>query len=283
MRAGSRAAVTVASLRHCRRARLRLASRVERGPTGATHRGRRPDLNGVWQALNTANYDIQAHPARPALALIPAPPPRRARARPSHPPIFRRLPVRASARSAACPRAKASWRATRFLPAVGRGEEEGERRALAGARSGNQVLHARRAARHLHAVSVSDLQGTNKILIAYEFAGNDAHDPHGHGGQQSEPDVDGLVARPLGGRDARRRRDRLQRSDMVRQAGNFHSDALHVVERYTPVSPYHLMYEVTIEDPKVFTRPWKMRMPLYRRFEQNSRSWNTSASSSSNS
>ena len=51
------------------------------------------------------------------------------------------------------------------------------------------------------------------------------------------------------------------------RAGNFHSDALHVVERYTAVSPYHLMYEVTIEDPKVFTRPWKMRMPLYRRFE----------------
>ena len=34
----------------------------------------KPDLSGVWQALNTANYDIQSHPARPALALIPAPP-----------------------------------------------------------------------------------------------------------------------------------------------------------------------------------------------------------------
>ena len=31
-----------------------------------------PDLNGVWQALNTANYDIQAHAARPALAITPA-------------------------------------------------------------------------------------------------------------------------------------------------------------------------------------------------------------------
>src|SRR2546428_7918733 len=34
----------------------------------------RPDLNGIWQAVNTANYDIQTHPARPALALIAAPP-----------------------------------------------------------------------------------------------------------------------------------------------------------------------------------------------------------------
>jgi hypothetical protein len=53
------------------------------------------------------------------------------------------------------------------------------------------------------------------------------------------------------------------------RAGNFHSDALHVVERYTPVSPYHLQYEATIEDPKVFTRPWKIRLPLYRRMEPN--------------
>jgi hypothetical protein len=52
------------------------------------------------------------------------------------------------------------------------------------------------------------------------------------------------------------------------RAGNFHSDALHVVERYTPTSPYHLLYEVTIEDPKVFTRPWKISMPLYRRQEK---------------
>jgi hypothetical protein len=51
------------------------------------------------------------------------------------------------------------------------------------------------------------------------------------------------------------------------RSGNFHSDALHVVERYTPVTPGHIDYEVTIEDPKVFTRAWKMSMPLYRRLD----------------
>ncbi|MSO83017.1 MAG: hypothetical protein EXQ53_06945 [Acidobacteria bacterium] len=55
------------------------------------------------------------------------------------------------------------------------------------------------------------------------------------------------------------------------RAGNFHSEALHLVERYTLMGPDHLNYEVTIEDPKVFTRPWKMRMPLYRRKEPNVR------------
>jgi len=53
------------------------------------------------------------------------------------------------------------------------------------------------------------------------------------------------------------------------RAGNFHSNALHVVERYTPMGPNHLLYEATIEDPNVFTRPWQIRLPLYRRIERN--------------
>jgi hypothetical protein len=52
------------------------------------------------------------------------------------------------------------------------------------------------------------------------------------------------------------------------RAGNYHSDALHVVERYTPRSADTLTYEATIEDPKVFSRPWKISMPLYRRQEK---------------
>jgi hypothetical protein len=53
------------------------------------------------------------------------------------------------------------------------------------------------------------------------------------------------------------------------RAGNFHSDALHVVERYTPRSADTMRYEATIEDPKVFSRPWKMSMILYRHAEEN--------------
>jgi hypothetical protein len=52
------------------------------------------------------------------------------------------------------------------------------------------------------------------------------------------------------------------------RSGNFHSDQLHVVERYTPVDANVISYEATLEDPKVFTRPWKISMPLYRRVEK---------------
>ena len=55
------------------------------------------------------------------------------------------------------------------------------------------------------------------------------------------------------------------------RAGNFHSDALHVVERITAMGPDHLNYEATVEDSKVFSRPWKMSMPLYRRKEKGAR------------
>jgi hypothetical protein len=52
-------------------------------------------------------------------------------------------------------------------------------------------------------------------------------------------------------------------------AGNYHSDQLHVVERYSFIDADHLNYEATIEDPKVFSRAWKISMPIYRRLEPN--------------
>ena len=55
------------------------------------------------------------------------------------------------------------------------------------------------------------------------------------------------------------------------RAGDYHSDALHVIERYTPMGPDILSYEATIEDPKVYSRPWKINMPLYRHVEKDAR------------
>jgi hypothetical protein len=58
--------------------------------------------------------------------------------------------------------------------------------------------------------------------------------------------------------------------------GSFHSDALHVVERWTMVGPDRIEYEVTLEDPKVFTRPWKMAFPINRNKEKGYEIWEDS-------
>jgi hypothetical protein len=108
------------------------------------------------------------------------------------------------------------------------------------------------------------LQGSDRILIAYEFAGTtrtifmteveDNPAPTWMGLSRGRWDGDTLVVDVSDFND----------QTWFDRAGNFHSDALRVTERYTPISPYHLMYEATIDDPKVFTRPWTIRMPLYR-------------------
>ena len=228
-----------------------------------------PDLNGVWQSLNTANYDIQAHAARPALAITPASP------RTSIPGLARATHVDLPAPS------------VRVLGAVG-GVPAG-----AGVVEGNEIPYqpwalARkkenadnwlerdpeikcfmpgvpRATYMPYPFQI--LQGSKKILMAYEFAGatRTIHlDPVGDspsstwmGWSRGRWEGETLVVDVTD----------FNEETWFDRAGNFHSDAMHVVERYTRVGPHHLEYEATIEDPKVFTRPWKIRMPLYRRFE----------------
>jgi hypothetical protein len=55
------------------------------------------------------------------------------------------------------------------------------------------------------------------------------------------------------------------------RAGNFASSSLRVEERYTPVGRHAIMYEATLTDPEVYSRPWTIRLPLYRRLEENAR------------
>jgi hypothetical protein len=62
---------------------------------------------------------------------------------------------------------------------------------------------------------------------------------------------------------------KLSENSWFDHAGNFHTEQLHVVERYSPIDRDHVRYDATIEDPGVFTRPWTMSMPLYRIIEKN--------------
>lgn len=62
-----------------------------------------------------------------------------------------------------------------------------------------------------------------------------------------------------------------QNANWLDRSGNFASEARRVVERYTPQGRDHILYQATIEDPQVFSAPWSMTMHLYRRKEANAR------------
>jgi hypothetical protein len=212
-----------------------------------------PDLNGVWQAMTTANWDIEAHDAGPS-------------------PLPRQL---------------GSYGAMPGGPGIVEGGvipyqpwalEQRRKNVENRLKVDPQKMHASgdpeakcfmpgvpRATYMPHPFQI--VQSTDTILMAYEFA--DAvrtihmtkHEPaptdSWMGWSNGRWEGDTLVVDVTG----------LIDYSWFDRAGNFHSDALHVVERYTPMTPYHLQYEATIEDPKVFTRPWKIRMPLYRHME----------------
>ena len=141
------------------------ASQLAGQPQTAAYRSPRladgkPDLNGIWQALNEAHYDLEAHVARPALALRPG---RTARSGGAGP--------RTGGGGRGAARPGRGGRRQHSLPAGGAGQEEREPRALARARSGNQVLSAGRAAATYMPYPFQILQSASAVFIAYEYAG----------------------------------------------------------------------------------------------------------------
>lgn len=218
-----------------------------------------PDLNGIWQALNTANFDIQTHVARPAMAVRPGP----------------YGPVPAAAVLA--------LGAVGSVP-PGMGIVEGDEipykpEALAQKKKNqdNWLTADPEVKCYLPGVPRATympypfqiLHSAKAIFFAYEYAGATRNiylkDP-------GPAPVDSWMGQSVG---------RWEGETLVidvtgfndqtwfDRSGNFHSEQLHVVERYTRTGPDHLRYEATIEDPQVFTRPWKISMPLYRRIERN--------------
>jgi hypothetical protein len=219
----------------------------------------KPDLNGIWQALNEANYDIEAHVARPAMAVRPGP----------YGPVPAAAVLAFGAAGAVPP----------GLGVVEGGEIPYKPEALA-KKNENQAhwLEADPEIKcYLPGVPRANympypfqiLQSASAFVMVYEYAGAVRNvflkDP-------GPPPVDSWMGQSVGHWD----KDTfvvdvkgISDQTWFDRAGNFHSDALHVVERYTRTSPDVISYEATIEDPNVFTRPWKMSMPLYRRQEKN--------------
>jgi hypothetical protein len=113
------------------------------------------------------------------------------------------------------------------------------------------------------------VQGKNTILMNYEYAGAVRTVRMGNPGKAPSDSWMGWSVAHWDGDTLVIDVTSLNDQTWLDRAGDFHSDALHVVERYTPRDADTLLYEATIEDPKVFSRPWKISMPLYRHLEKN--------------
>jgi hypothetical protein len=219
----------------------------------------KPDLNGIWQALNEANYDIQAHMARPALALRPGP----YSAVPA-------TPVLALGAVGSVPPGLGVVEGDEipYQPAALTQKKENQKNWLTADPEIKCYLPGVPRATYMP-YPFQILQSASALFIAYEYAGAVRNiylkDPgpapvdSWMGQSVARWDKDTLVVDVTG----------LNDQSWFDRSGNFHSEALHVVERYTRTSPDVIWYEATIEDPKVFTRAWKMSMPLYRRQEKN--------------
>jgi hypothetical protein len=198
----------------------------------------KPDLSGIWQAVNSAAWNILPHPAEAGVPgglgvvegnEIPYTPAAAAKQRANY-----------------ANRAKLDPETQCYLPGVPRAAYMG--------------------------FPFQIVQTPAQILMLYEF------DHTVRNVFMNSPHPTGSIQWWMGDSRARWDGDTLV-VDVVDfndqtwfdRAGNHHSEALHVIERYTLVARDHINYEATIEDPKVFTRQWKMSMPLYRRLDRDMR------------
>jgi hypothetical protein len=205
----------------------------------------KPDLSGIWQAMNTANWDLLAHAARrgPVVALGAA------FSIPAGPGVVEGNEIPYLPEAAAKQKENAENWLTRdpeikcFMPGVPR------------------MIYM--------PYPLQIIQGRDTVLMASEFASaSRIIRMNSKEKSPSETWMGWSIARWEGETLVVDVTDQIDQTWFDR-AGNFHSDALHVVERYTLADRNTISYEATIEDPKVFARPWKISMPLYRHVEKN--------------
>jgi hypothetical protein len=220
----------------------------------------KPDFSGIWQTTSPANWDLLTHDARPMVG---------------QPGVYPDIPVLAAPVVAL---GTVGW----VPPGLGvvEGDEIPYQPWAAQRKKENAANWLDRdpelkcfmpgVPRAMYLPYPFQIfQGTNKIMMVFEFAN-----------AQRTINLDQVEPYPgeayMGYSVGRWEGDTLvvdvsafTSYTWFSRAGDFHSDALHVVERYTPIGKDAIRYEATIEDPKVFTRPWKITVPLYRRLEPN--------------
>ena len=221
-----------------------------------------PDLNGIWQALGAAHYDIEPHIARPAMQLREGP-----RS------LLPDIPVLALGAVGAVPGGMGVIDGGGTIPYTA------EARALKEENQANWIDRDPQIKCYMPGVPRATylpfpfqiFQNESNLFIAYEFAGavrdiyledvGPAETDSWMGQSVGRWEGDTLVVEVTGQND----------QTWFDRAGSHHTNQLRVVERYTLIGPHHIRYEATMEDPNVFTRPWTIRLPLYRRIEEGAR------------
>jgi hypothetical protein len=223
--------------------------RAPRGPGG------KPDLNGVWQVLNSANYDIEPHAARPAMAVRPGP---------AGPVPAKPVLALGAVGSVPAGIGVVDGGSIPYKPESLEQKKDNQANWLERDPEIKCYLPGIPRANYMP-FPFQIFHNESAIFVAYEYASATRDiflkDPGvppaptwmGHSVGHWEGDT--LVVEVTNQND----------QTWFDRSGNFHSEALKVTERFTPTSPLTLSYEATIEDPEVFTRPWKMSMTLYKR------------------
>jgi hypothetical protein len=206
----------------------------------------KPDLNGIWQVLNEANWNLEPHIAtQGAVETLGA--------------IGAVAPGIGVVQGGSIP----------YLPgARGQRQKNFDSRRTEDPEAKCFMPGVPRATYMPHPFQI--VQSDTDIMLVYQFAGavrtiamskhSDAPVDSWMGWSNGRWDGDTLVVDVTG-----------LNANWLDRSGNYATEARRVTERYTMTGRDHIRYEATIEDPGVFSRPWTISMPLYRRIEPGAR------------
>lgn len=215
----------------------------------------KPDLNGTWQVMNRANFNIEAHPAAAAMALREGP--------------FGPVPAKAVVALGAVGAVPAGMGVVEggplpYKPEALKRRDENKANWLERDPEIKCYLPGLPRANYM-AFPFQIFHSDKAVFFAYEFAGAVRNvfleDPgpapidSWMGQSYGTWEGDTFVIEVTGQND----------QTWFDRAGNHHSAQMRLTERFTLTSAHTLRYEAEIDDPETFTRPWTMSMTLYRR------------------
>jgi len=211
--------------------------------------GGHPNFNGIWQALNTAYWNLEGHNAEALDNFWPM------------------------GAIAAIPAGKTVIKGGALIPYLPEALEQRKKNRAAWPASDPEakcyMLGVPRVTYHNMPFQIFQSGGDADLLMVYPFA---ATNRIIYMKDHSEPPIDSWMGKSSGTWDGTAlvvttvgQYDRT----WLDRAGNHHSNQLKVTERFTLLDGTHIRYEATLEDPKTYSKPWSIEMPLYRLIDQN--------------